>query len=55
MQVGMGFAGVGPVGGVDYPRTYQEFRAWFPDDVVVCGVSGAFAVARGLPVSGMWW
>jgi transposase-like protein len=21
------------VGGVDYPRTYQEFRAWFPDDV----------------------
>ncbi len=26
------FADVGPVGGVDYPRTYQEFRAWFPDD-----------------------
>ena len=24
---------VRPVGGVDYPRTYQEFRAWFPDDV----------------------
>ena len=22
-----------PVGGTDYPRTYQEFRAWFPDDV----------------------
>ena len=21
-----------PVGGVDYPRTYQEFRSWFPDD-----------------------
>ena len=21
-----------PVGGRDYPRTYQEFRAWFPDD-----------------------
>ncbi|MEO7234897.1 MAG: IS1595 family transposase, partial [Lapillicoccus sp.] len=21
------------MGGVDYPRTYQEFRAWFPDDV----------------------
>ena len=21
-----------PVGGVDYPRTYQEFREWFPDD-----------------------
>ena len=21
-----------PVGGVHYPRTYQEFRAWFPDD-----------------------
>src|SRR5665647_2289094 len=20
------------VGGVDYPRTYQEFRSWFPDD-----------------------
>jgi transposase-like protein len=26
------FVAVGPVGGVDYPRTYQEFRAWFPDD-----------------------
>ena len=22
-----------PVGGADYPRTYQEFRSWFPDDV----------------------
>jgi transposase-like protein len=22
-----------PVGGVDYPRTYQEFKTWFPDDV----------------------
>lgn len=21
-----------PVGGQDYPRTYQEFRSWFPDD-----------------------
>lgn len=21
-----------PIGGVDYPRTFQEFRAWFPDD-----------------------
>jgi transposase-like protein len=21
-----------PVGGVDYPRTFQEFRDWFPDD-----------------------
>lgn len=21
-----------PVGGVDYPRTFQEFRAWFPDE-----------------------
>jgi transposase-like protein len=22
----------GPQGGIDYPRTFQEFRAWFPDD-----------------------
>lgn len=22
-----------PIGGEDYPRTYQEFRSWFPDDV----------------------
>jgi len=22
----------GPVGGVDYPRTFQELLAWFPDD-----------------------
>ena len=28
----MTFVALGPVGGVDYPRTYQEFRAWFPDD-----------------------
>lgn len=21
-----------PVGGVDYPRTFQEFQTWFPDD-----------------------
>jgi len=21
-----------PIGGKDYPRTYQEFREWFPDD-----------------------
>ena len=21
-----------PVGGVDYPRTFQELQAWFPDD-----------------------
>lgn len=21
-----------PIGGVDYPRTFQEFREWFPDD-----------------------
>ena len=21
-----------PIGGLDYPRTYQEFQAWFPDD-----------------------
>lgn len=21
-----------PAGGVDYPRTYQEFRTWFPDE-----------------------
>ena len=27
------FVEAGPVGGVDYPRTYQEFRVWFPDDV----------------------
>ena len=23
---------VPPVGGVDYPRTYPEFREWFPDE-----------------------
>src|SRR6478609_2715632 len=21
-----------PVGGVDYPRTFQELQSWFPDD-----------------------
>src|SRR5215218_10647515 len=21
-----------PVGGTDYPRSYAEFRSWFPDD-----------------------
>src|SRR6266704_2734648 len=29
----MGLAAGRPRGGVDYPRTYQEFRDWFPDDV----------------------
>ena len=29
----MGSATAGrPRGGVDYPRTYQEFRDWFPND-----------------------
>ena len=25
------------MGGVDYPRTYQEFRSWFPDDAACVG------------------
>lgn len=25
------------MGGVDYPRTYQEFRDWFPDDAACLG------------------
>src|SRR6476659_1491942 len=49
MLVSMDFVG-GPVGGVDYPRTYQEFRAWFPDDCFVCGVFGPFALARRFSV-----
>ena len=44
--VSVGFAGVGPVGGVDYPRTYQEFRAWFPDDV-----ASAAYLARSYPLT----
>ena len=32
MLVSMGTAEGGPVGGVDYPRTFQEFRSWFPDE-----------------------
>ena len=28
----MDFENEGPVAGVDYPRTYEEFREWFPDD-----------------------
>jgi hypothetical protein len=32
MLVSVGIADGGPVGGVDYPRTFQEFRTWFPDD-----------------------
>jgi transposase-like protein len=32
MLVRVGIADRGPVGGVDCPRTYQEFRSWFPDD-----------------------
>ncbi|HYJ54488.1 MAG TPA: transposase, partial [Mycobacterium sp.] len=31
MLVSVGVDG-SPVGGVDYPRTYQEFRSWFPDE-----------------------
>src|SRR3954465_9160243 len=27
-----------PVGGVDYPRTYQEFTAWFSDDAPAANI-----------------
>lgn len=33
MQYGVVVPELRPVGGLDYPRTYQEFRSWFPDDV----------------------
>jgi transposase-like protein len=32
MQYGSGVSADGPTGGVDYPRTFQEFHSWFPDD-----------------------
>ncbi len=32
MLVSVGIGDRAPVGGVDYPCTYQEFRSWFPDD-----------------------
>jgi transposase-like protein len=32
MLVNVGEVDRWPVGGVDYPRTFQEFRQWFPDD-----------------------
>src|SRR5258708_31007465 len=32
MLVSVGEMDGWPVGGVDYPRTFQEFRQWFPDD-----------------------
>jgi len=42
-----------PVGGVDYPRPYQEFRSWFPDDAGVCRLLGGFTAGQrvfGCPV-----
>jgi len=41
MLVSVGDTVSGPVGGVDYPRTYQEFRSWFPDDAA-CAAYLAF-------------
>jgi len=36
-----------PVGGRDYPRTYQEFRSWFPDELA----SGWTALAARILLS----
>ena len=36
-----------PVGGRDYPRTYQEFRAWFPDDPTCVEYLGQLRWANG--------
>lgn len=57
---------VGPVGGVDYPRTFQEFHAWFTDeeacvdyleglrwpDGFICPVCDGRNAWR---VAGRWW
>lgn len=36
-----------PVGGLDYPRTYQEFRAWFPDEVTCREYLGRLRWSQG--------
>jgi len=36
-----------PIGGLDYPRTYQEFRAWFPDDTACVEYLGKLRWSTG--------
>ena len=49
----MDFENEGPVGGVDYPRTYQEFREWFPDDASCAAYLARTALAARLSMSGV--
>ncbi|HSI92866.1 MAG TPA: IS1595 family transposase [Jiangellaceae bacterium] len=48
-----------PVGGDDYPRTYQEFRDWFPDDQACLDYLGQLRWPRGFECprcgSGGFW
>ncbi len=36
-----------PTGGVNYPRTYQEFREWFPDDAACLDYLGRLRWPHG--------
>jgi len=35
-----------PVGGIDYPRTMQEFDEWFPDEARLCQIFVSAALAK---------
>ena len=37
-----------PVGGADYPRSYAEFRSWFPDGQACLDYLGLAPLAGGL-------
>ena len=49
------FVAGGPVGGVDYPRTYQEFRAWFPDDASCAAYLARLRWPEGFRCPVVWW
>ena len=48
-------SGPHPIGGVDYPRTLQEFNDWFSSEAAWSSVSATGSVAGELPMSAMCW
>ena len=43
-----------PVGGVDYPRTWSEFVAWFPDEAACVAFLVRLRWGDGFVCPGLW-
>jgi len=44
-----------PVGGVDYPKTYQQLQAWFPDDAACLEYLAGLRWPAGFACPGCGW